>query len=98
MEVDLSFFAIFFIAAIVFGFMFRMLKISKNRKHKMIAGVCSGLSECSGIRVWHIRGAMLFFILFYGFGIDFYISLWLFMLKAPEDAGSKSPDSGDGKE
>ncbi|MCX6744466.1 MAG: PspC domain-containing protein [Candidatus Parcubacteria bacterium] len=72
---------IFMFASLLFSFIIRVLKISTNRQHKMIAGVCAGLSRASDMPVWWIRAFLVVFALIFGYGIIFYVSLWLFMLK-----------------
>lgn len=88
---------IFTLIILICCFFTRVEKISTNKQQKKIAGVCAGLSQSSGMPVWIARVFFLVSVLFFGFGIVFYLSLWLSMLKAPEEPGSKIPANGDGK-
>lgn len=88
MEFDWVTIGLLGVIAVIFSFMFRMLKITRSQQHKKIAGVCSGLSVASGMPVWQIRSVFIIFTAFWGFGITFYISLWLFMLKGPKESKS----------
>ena len=106
MTVNTAITVIFVGAAIILGFMFRVLKVTRNSQdkktaeltndskiklYKKIAGVCSGLSKVSDMPVWAIRGTFIVFTACYGFGIILYISLWLFLPADPKEPESEIP-------
>lgn len=50
--------------------------------NKMVAGVCAGLADYLGIDPTLMRIAYVLMIFFAGFGILFYLILWLIMPSA----------------
>lgn len=50
-----------------------------DKRNAMIAGVCAGLSNCTGIPTTLIRLAFLFAFLLAGVGPLIYIILWIIM-------------------
>ncbi len=56
----------------------------RNRRHKMIAGVCAGLAEEFGISVTIVRLAFVLGTLVSGMGIIIYLVLWVVMPDRPE--------------
>lgn len=70
----------FYILSILFSsFVIRVLKISTRPEEGKIAGVCAGMSQASDMPVWWVRTFFLVFIIFAGYGIVLYLTLWLFM-------------------
>jgi phage shock protein PspC (stress-responsive transcriptional regulator) len=53
--------------------------VPKDRKNKVLAGVCSGIANHYNIDVRIIRGVFIFSCLFYSLGIIGYIILALIM-------------------
>ena len=72
---------VYILTILLSSFLIRVLKISTYRQDRKIAGVCAGLSRASDMPVWMIRIFFFVFIIFAGYGIILYISLWLFMRK-----------------
>lgn len=66
-------------AVFLFSFLVRTSRIFLDQENKKIVGVCAGLSRASDMPVWLIRAFFLVFILFFGYGLFFYLVLWLFM-------------------
>ena len=81
---------IFVFTTLLFCFLIRILKISTDRQNKKIAGVCAGLSQASDMPVWMVRAFFIAFTLFLGYGIVFYLFLWLFMVKERKQPASKT--------
>jgi len=60
-----------------------MKRLYRSRTNKVIAGVCGGLGEYSGIDPVFIRLIAVFFIIFGGFPILFYLIAVIVIPKAP---------------
>lgn len=71
--------ALYILTILLFCFVIRVLKISTCREQSKIAGVCAGMSQASDMPVWWVRTFFLVFIIFAGYGIVLYLTLWLFM-------------------
>ncbi len=58
-----------------------MKKLTRSR-NKMLGGVCAGLGEYLGIDPTVVRILWVLMIFFAGFGVLFYLILWILMPKA----------------
>lgn len=71
----------------------------RSPEHAMIAGVCSGLGEFTGMHRWVIRVLFLVLLLLGGFAGIMYLILWVFIPeekdfgKAPTDVMHANTDS-----
>lgn len=55
----------------------RFKNVRRSTTDKMLAGVCGGLGESTGIPSWIWRVLFLTCVLIFGFGILPYIILWI---------------------
>ena len=55
----------------------------RSRNERIIAGICGGLAEYFGLKVFNVRLALLLLILFGGLSIWVYIILWLIVPLEP---------------
>ncbi len=60
-------------------------RVYRNRKDKIIAGVCSGLGEYFSIDPVIIRLIWIIAVLLFGTGILAYILAWIVIPKKPEN-------------
>ena len=49
----------------------------RSRNERIIAGICGGLADYFGLKVFNVRLALLLLILFAGLSLWVYIILWL---------------------
>ena len=56
----------------------------RSRNERIIAGICGGLADYFGLKVFNVRLALLLLILFAGLSLWVYIILWLIVPKAPK--------------
>ena len=68
-------------------------KLYRSRNDSMIAGVCGGLGEYSGIDPTVIRLAFVFLTLFGGHGLLLYLILCVVVPPAPLPAANAQPAS-----
>ena len=59
----------------------------------VVAGVCSGLAAHLGVRVTHVRLAMVVLAVVSGAGVALYAALWALTPSAPAPPGSTPPDA-----
>jgi phage shock protein PspC (stress-responsive transcriptional regulator) len=81
---------IFLFTALLFCFLIRTLKINTDRQNKKIAGVCAGLSLASDMPAWMVRAFFLAFVLFFGYGLIFYLFCGCLCLKPLKSRKTKS--------
>ncbi|HNR12191.1 MAG TPA: PspC domain-containing protein [Thermodesulfobacteriota bacterium] len=55
----------------------RLKNVRRSSTDKMIAGVCGGLADATGIPSWIWRAVFLTCVLIFGFGILPYLILWI---------------------
>ena len=55
----------------------------RSRNERIIAGICGGLAEYFGLKVFNVRLALLLLILFAGLSLWVYIILWLIVPLEP---------------
>jgi phage shock protein C len=56
-------------------------EIKRSDTDVLIAGICGGLGESTGIPSWIWRIAFVATTIFFGFGFLPYVILWIFMPK-----------------
>jgi phage shock protein PspC (stress-responsive transcriptional regulator) len=54
-------------------------KLTKSQQDKWIGGVCGGLGEHTSIPAWCWRFLFSVTFFFWGFGLIFYLLLWIFV-------------------
>jgi phage shock protein PspC (stress-responsive transcriptional regulator) len=57
--------------------------LRRSRADRWLGGVCGGLGRASGVDAWIWRLVFVLFTVSFGFGLVFYILLWIFV---PEEA------------
>ncbi|OUN79221.1 stress-responsive transcriptional regulator [Alistipes sp. An116] len=55
----------------------------RSRNERIIAGICGGLADYFGLKVFNVRLALLLLILFAGLSLWVYIILWLIVPLEP---------------
>ena len=55
--------------------------------HGMLAGVCGGVAEYTGLDLTLVRVLMVLFTLFGGSGLLVYIVMWIIVPNEPRDSG-----------
>lgn len=55
----------------------------RSRNERIIAGICGGLAEYFGLKVFNVRLALLLLILIAGLSLWVYIILWLIVPLEP---------------
>ena len=62
----------------------------RTRGDRWLGGVCGGLARSTGVESWLWRLAFVLTSCFVGFGVLFYILMWIFV---PEESGADHPQS-----
>ena len=54
-------------------------RLRRSRSDRMIGGVCGGIARVSGIESWIWRLIFVLCTVFAGFGLLFYVLMWIFV-------------------
>ena len=54
-------------------------RLRRSRSDRMIGGVCGGIARVSGIESWIWRLVFVLCTVFAGFGLLFYVLMWIFV-------------------